>query len=167
MIAPRSFAQSLTMLILFSGGVVAQEDYVETLTTSERFGDWILRCEKVKGEKKSCVMTQQIRVGEARQEILQANFAKTEEGTQMTLIFPLGIFLPKGVQIEIVDHLQKNYQITFCNTSGCFVNQLLEPEMIELLRQKEKARMTVYLAPDTPVDVPFSILGFLDAHRKL
>ncbi|MBT8115348.1 MAG: invasion associated locus B family protein [Arenicella sp.] len=161
----RSIVVGLTVYCLLSGTTAAQEDYTEILNTSQRFGDWFLNCETVKGQEKSCVMTQKLFV--EGQELMQANFAKIDKDTQMTLIFPLGIFLPEGVELEIVDHLTKKYPINFCSSSGCFVNQVLEPETVQLLRQKEKANIKIYTRSDQPAEIPFSISGFLDAHRKL
>ncbi|NND81659.1 MAG: invasion associated locus B family protein [Gammaproteobacteria bacterium] len=161
------FNFSLLALLLSMGAQAQPEEYTEITTSHQRFGDWIVRCEREKGKDKECVMTQQITSQSTGMSVLQANFAKTEQGTQMTLIFPLGIFLPPGVELEVVDHIKANYSVSFCSASGCYVNQILDNEMLEFLRRKEQANITVYSSPDNPVTVPFSIKGFLDAHRKL
>ena len=166
---PLIFAATLILMFApaFTVNADEQADYTELLTTTQRYGDWLLRCEQAKGEKKSCVMLQKITAGSSGQEVLQANLAKMEQGTQMTLIFPLGIYLLPGIEVEVVDHDKRNFPITFCSNAGCFVNHILDEEFVELLRQKENAQITVYMLPDQPIVVPFSIAGFLDAHRAL
>lgn len=159
----------VSALISFSpqSALSAEEDYSEVLTTTQKFGDWVVRCEKTNKEENSCVMTHKIVAISTGQEVVQANIAMTPEGTLMTLIFPLGVYLPNGVGLEIVDHVKRQFDITFCMSNGCFVNEILDPELINLLRKKESAFLTVYGGADKPIEVPFSIVGFLDAYKKL
>lgn len=151
----------------FVSMALAQDDYTEILTTSRTIGDWRVSCEIPRGEEKSCVMVQKVYSGNTGMEVLEANIAKTDKGTLMTLIFPLGVYLPAGVELEVIDHIKQQYEINFCLQNGCYVNQILDQQMVDFLRKKEAATITLNRSADQPVSVPFSIVGFLDAYKEL
>lgn len=100
-------------------------------------------------------------------EIVQANFAKEDRGTLMTLILPLGVYLIPGVTLDIDDGQSATFPISFCTREGCFVNQLVGDELINSLRKKESATLTFASTATQVVALPFSITGFLDAYKKL
>lgn len=158
---------SVLGLSLASGHTVAQTDITEVTTKTMRFGDWQVRCEKRDSQPETCVMNYSIIAKESGVEIVQANFAKQKEGTLMTLILPLGIYLPPGIQLEIKDHKKYAYPITFCSKDGCFVNEIIGEEAVNLLRKKESATLTLAPTNTQTVELPFSINGFLDAYKKL
>ena len=156
------------LLLLNSSQVRANEQAgSEYKETTRIFGDWQVRCEQNQESGDSCVMMQDLYSKANGQRVLQANFAKISEGTLMTLILPLGIYLPGGVTIQIEDFEEYRFEIMFCSQEGCFVNSLVPPQLLEWMRRKERARLTVLFKPDQPVDLPYSISGFLDAHRSL
>ena len=156
------------LLCLSANGVVIAQENVTTLTSKTMtFGAWSVRCETVNDDPETCAMTQAVIAPESKQKIFEVNFAKTERGTQMTIVLPLGIHLPNGLILEVVDWDQKDLPISFCTQSGCFVNQLLDDEFVDLLRKKEKAQVMVWTAPDEKATIPLSIDGFLDAFKKL
>lgn len=144
-----------------------QTDVVETLTKTMRFGDWQVRCEKTGELAETCVMSMKIVAQESGAEIAQANFAKNDDGTLMTVILPLGIYLPAGAVLTIKDHKKFTFPITFCARDGCFINELVSAEAIELLRKKEHASLSFASTNQQTVELPFSIKGFLDAYKKL
>lgn len=147
--------------------VYAQKQISENVTTTYQFGDWRVVCEKQNKAKESCVMLQSIVEQTSGREVIQANFAKHKDGYLMTLKFPIGIYLPPGAGLEIVDHKKLVYPFTFCQTSGCFVNEVVNDEVMNLLRKKEAA--TITFAPNNQggVTLPFSLKGFFDAAKKL
>ena len=99
--------------------------------------------------------------------MVQANFAKQGDDTQMSLILPLGIYLPTGVKLDIKEHKAFGYPISFCSRDGCFVNEVITQETVDLLRKKETATLTVAPTRQQTVELPFSLTGFLDAYKKL
>lgn len=155
--------------------IAAQTDVVETITKSMRFGDWVVRCEQQNQSQADCVMNMQILDKQSGKELVQANFAKHQASkesnqealTLMTLRLPLGIFLPNGMELEIKDHKKFSYDVTFCDRSGCFVNEYVDKEMIDLLRKKEVAMIRFFANNQQIVELPFSISGFLDAYKQL
>ena len=54
----------------------------------------------------------------------------------MTAIFPLGVYLPAGADLQIDDFEKTHFSFEFCTERGCFVNQLLADELVQFLRKK-------------------------------
>jgi invasion protein IalB len=157
----------LGVLLSVSATGVAQTSVIETVIKTMRFGDWQVRCEKIGDQIESCVMSFNIIDQKSGTEIGQANFAKNDRGTLMTLVLPLGIYLVPGVTLEVKEYQKFNFPITFCTREGCFVNELVSEEFIDLLRKKEAATLTIGSTATQNVELPFSINGFLDAYKKL
>lgn len=145
----------------------AQSDISKTVTTVMKFGDWRVQCQQIDSAEESCVMGSSLVDEKSGQEIVQANFAKNENGTLMTLILPLGVHLIPGVKIDVVDGQSEAFPISFCTREGCFVNQLVSKELVDSLRKKESATLTFASTATQLVALPFSIMGFLDAYKKL
>lgn len=154
-------------LSLVANVAAAQEQLSKTTATTLKYGDWIVRCNQQDQAKEECGMTQKVLAPNSRQQLLEANFAKTSNGTQMTLILPLGVYLPNGVSVEVVDWKKIELPIEFCSQSGCFVNRILPNDFVDLLRKKESAQVILWTAPDKKATIPLSIVGFLDAYKKL
>ncbi len=157
----------IVLIAVWSAASWAQTDVVEVTTKTMRYGDWQVRCEQRNSTAESCVMSLKIVAKDSGTELVQANFAKQEQGTLMTLILPLGIYLPTGVLLDIKDHQKFGFPITFCTRDGCFVNEVVSEETVNLLRKKEQATITIAPVAGQTVELPFSINGFLDAYKKL
>jgi invasion protein IalB len=150
---------------LIQPAAFSQQD--QSNITSHSYGDWFVRCETANDEPQSCVMSQQVLAKEGDRQLMQINLAKVEQGVLMTAIFPLGIYLPAGTNLQ-VDELEKtHFSFEFCTERGCFVNQLLSDELVQLLRKKKTAKFTVAASKDSVVYIPMSITGFLDAFAEL
>ena len=139
----------------------------EVTITTKSHGDWQVRCEKAKGADKSCVMTQQALVETSGQRLMQANIAKKAEDTLMTLILPLGTFLPAGAVMQIGESDPTNLTISFCAQNGCFVNQTLDDKMLREMNAEATVTVKIQISNGQSVDVPISTKGFTDAHRGL
>ena len=159
---------ALILNLLVSVAVaVAPDTYIEKSQSIAIYGDWQVQCEFENKKQKSCVMMQKILAQSSKQELIQANIAKIENGTLMTLVFPLGIYLPAGIQIQVEDFAPYKFEIPFCTHEGCFVNAYLDKTLLDQLRKKESAKLLLHASADKVVDVPFSIKGFLDAYKAL
>ena len=88
------YAALISASVALNSTASAQDSEITISTKS--YGDWQVRCEQQKGADKACVMTQQALVQESGQRLMQANIAKQDGTTKMTLILPLGIYLPAG-----------------------------------------------------------------------
>ena len=146
---------------------ITQAQVSELTVTTDTYGNWQVVCEIARGGEKSCVMSQQYHAARSGKRLLQANIARVAGGTLMTLILPLGIDLPAGVVLQIDEFEPHTFAIQFCIEEGCFINEILDPGLLELLRKKESAKLTIKLSSGETVHPPFSIRGFLDAYHWL
>lgn len=163
----RSLILNIVLLLFFINTGHGQDKTHETVVTMMSFGDWLVRCEKVDAVSEPCTMTQKILSQDGKQQLAEANIAKNGDATLLTIVVPLGVYLPAGVELEVVDWEKRKYEYSFCATSGCFVNELLDEKIVELLRKKDKAVLTLHTTETEKVNVPISISGFLDAYKKL
>jgi len=86
---------------IFSVSILASAQTSEVTITTSNFGDWKSRCEQIKGQAKNCVITQQAVVQESGQRLMQANVVSQNSDPKMTLILPLGFYLPAGAKMQI------------------------------------------------------------------
>jgi invasion protein IalB len=154
-------------LLLVVESSLAQQEVTQLVTTVSRFGDWSVRCEQRNSNPESCVMNLSIVEQKSGTELVQANVARESGDTMMTLVLPLGIYLPGGVKLTVKDHGEFQFPISFCSRDGCFVNEVLEQSTVDLLRKKEQASLTIAPSKTQVVELPFSLTGFLDAFKKL
>lgn len=132
-----------------------------------RIGDWLVRCEVQENADPICVMTQQVNRPNTQDPLLQANFARNDELTLMTLQLPLGVYLPNGVIIQIDDFEARKFDIHFCTQQGCYVNLTLEPDFVSLLRRKVAAKITLFRTDTDSIEGDMSLTGFYDAYELL
>jgi invasion protein IalB len=160
LIRPFVLLPILTLLILQST-VHAQDSEVTVSTKS--FGDWQVRCE----QDKICVMQQQAIVQDSGQRLMQVNIAVQDDITKMTLILPLGIYLPGGAVMQIDDKDISELEISFCSQAGCVINQDLDRKWLKSLSDSDAAQVKIEFSPGEVVNVPFSTKGFTAAQASL
>ena len=144
---------------------IAQQD--QPTISTQSYADWYVRCESTEAVDKSCVMSQQVLTKSGERQLLQINIAKVEQGILMTAIFPLGIYLPAGAYLQVDEFEKSHFTFEFCTARGCFVNQLLDHGLVQLMRKKQSAKFTIEVANGSPIHIPMSISGFLGAFAEL
>jgi invasion protein IalB len=151
-------------LLLPTSGFAQDSEITISIKT---FGDWVVRCEQEQGSEKSCVMTSQSIDESSGQRIMQVNVAKVEKATQMTILLPLGVYLPANPVLQVEEFDPHVLEVSFCSREGCYVNMGLNQTLLDLLRKKENATLTMELVAGQKAKVPFTLNGFLDAYRAL
>ncbi|NNC98929.1 MAG: invasion associated locus B family protein [Gammaproteobacteria bacterium] len=161
----------INLLALLLGAFILQPhafaEESEITFTTRSYGDWQMRCEKAKEAEKTCVMTQQAMVQSSGQRVMQANIAIKGQDTLMTLILPLGIYLPGGAVMAIGEEHSIELLINYCNRSGCIVNHALDTRLIRAMGAAEAVTIKIEISDGQVVNVPLSTKGFFDAHRNL
>ena len=146
----------------------AQTGDSELTITTKGFEDWNVRCEQLKGQPKQCVMTQQARIQNSGQRLMQVNIAKPdEERTLMTAVLPLGFYLPAGAKLNIDDKSPLDLVVAFCNQSGCYANLTLTRNLIRDIGRAEQVVVNIQIQQEQEVGVPISAKGFSDAIGSL
>ena len=154
------------ILLPFFQSTAFAQDSERTITT-KAIGDWNVRCEQVNGGEKSCVMMQQSFAKNSGQRVIQSNIAKVDGGSLMSILLPLGIYLPAGAKIQFDKQEPIKLLISFCDRDGCFVNQKLDTKLLGQLNNSKSAKITIEINKGLPIEVPFSVNGFSDAYIAL
>lgn len=149
----------------FLSPAMAQDS--EVTVSTKGYGDWQVRCEQVKGQSKTCVMSQQALVQNSGQRLMQVNIGETDDGKQMTIILPLGISLPAGAALHLSEDNVKPLVIGFCTQAGCFVNQKLDKNLSDAIAAQESVNVSIETNDGKAIDVPVSSNGFGDALKAL
>ena len=152
-------------LVFIAQSVVAQDS--EVTISTKTHGDWQVRCEQIKGGKKTCVMTQQALVQNSGQRLMQVNVGQGDDGTQMTMILPLGISLPAGAALHLSETNSMPLVISFCTQAGCFVNQILSKKLSGDIAAQESVTVGVETNDGKALDIPISTNGFAEALKAI
>lgn len=136
------------------------------------YGDWTLRCLKVKSGTEPCELYQLLKddKGNAVSEITMIALPAGKQAVAgATLIVPLETLLPKQLSIAIDDKEAKHYPFTFCAAVGCFARVGFTAEEVDQLKAGKKATVSVVpvAAPDKTVSVNISLKGFSDAFAAI
>ena len=147
---------------------LAQTGDSELTITTKGFEDWNVRCEQLKGQEKQCVMTQQARIQNSGQRLMQVNIAKPDKDrTLMTAVLPLGFYLPAGAKISIGDQAPSDMVVAFCNQSGCYANLTLTRDLIRDIGNAEQVVVNIQIQQEQEIGVPISVNGFSEAIGSL
>lgn len=147
----------------------------QTITSSEdsrekTFGAWTLRCEMPPGAMAQQCRIEQFVVDEQRPNVsLMVMLFKTADGKNwfMRIITPLGIMLPKGMQIAIDQKfVPGTLPYVRCFAGGCFVD-LVDNNVIEALRTADSLTMVVWLGNEDGLGIPISLDGFKQAFEAI
>jgi len=139
----------------------------------ETYRDWQLRCVKQEeGVREPCQMYQLLR---------NANDVPVAEFTVIalpessgvragaTIITPLETLLTENLVLAISPEVVKQYPYNFCTTAGCFSQLGFSAEDIAALKAGVEAQVRIVpvAAPDSPVTLTASLLGFTAAFDLL
>jgi invasion protein IalB len=94
-------------------------------------------------------------------------FSPDREKHAIQIALPLGIDLRRGADIHVSNVQAKGVRITRCELSGCIIEAILAPDMLEAMRSTEKGAITVSANGKTDTKIEFSLKGFLEADEAL
>ena len=131
-------------------------------------GDWEVRC---LGEA-DCVMTQLHRrtpeTADAVFTIVKPRDLTDRDGRPMEafaeIVVPLGVYLPGGLGLKVDDAPARAAPYERCIDEGCVVRAPISPEMVAAMKAGRTATVVIFGAPDQPVQIPISLIGFTAAY---
>lgn len=143
-------------LLAFSSIALAQD-------LARTYGNWKYSCKQ--GE---CVIKQGLK-DNARPEIIYGSqFQLMREGnnTSMTLLFPLGIYLPPGVGLKVGNEA-RDVPMAVCLPRGCEALIVPDPALLDALRNEKSFKVRFYTFTNTPAEIEFSLDGFTEAYEAM
>lgn len=137
----------------------------------ETHGSWEVRCI---GDSK-CFMTQIHKGAPATADavftVAKVRSLSDEAGnvidTVAEIAVPLGVFLPTGMGLKIDGGPAQMAPYERCVAEGCVVRVPISADMVQQLKQGSTVAIVIFGAPDQPVTLPISLIGFTAAYDSL
>jgi len=150
----------------------SEEPQIGDTYLKEAHGDWQLSCMRTDFGVDPCQMYQLMK-DSAGVPIAEINLIDLPAGSAgpagMTILAPLEVLLPQGIELSVDSGKPVNYPFTTCAPVGCYIRTALtEADMASFRRGKAaKFAMIPALAPDQKVDVVLSLSGFTAAWQAM
>ncbi|KAA3622725.1 MAG: invasion associated locus B family protein [Proteobacteria bacterium] len=168
----RKLLLSLVAAIAVSIPVHAQDDpdtapeSDEPDVTTSRFRDWALRCRTdAESGDTQCTMFQRLVVQETNRVALNVaiGFLQNEQGEPVPVAvftFPLGIWLPGGMVLQVDEGEQVPMAIERCFRRGCQTGLALNDDLIGQFKAGNQAKVTIKQSREEDIDLTVSLNGF-------
>lgn len=129
----------------------------------DTFGDWQLAC-----DLDGCTMLQGLK-NPARPSVTYSSeikFVESADRPVLFLNFPLGVYLPPGIGLEI-GSVRRDVPFAMCLPRGCQALVALDDGMLGALNAASTYRVRFNPGEATPAELEFSLEGFGDAYQAL
>ena len=149
------------------GGIMSGKGYLK-----DQYGDWSELCQAASGPgAERCILVQNIesanRPGFGLATVVRKIPGNPGSTTMMHIYVPLGIYLPKGLGLQIDDQLIGNTPFWSCIPFQCEARVTLPPELIDKLGKGQRALYAVYENPTKGTVLPISLNGFAEGLQAL
>jgi invasion protein IalB len=166
-------ASALICLLTMCGSSASAEPRIQ----SERFDDWFYRCvdaaEGNEQKRSSCEVVQiaQTKQGEETINLLTVSLSESiqdkQKNTALTVLAPLNVFLPAGLDLSVDQGKNVTLQYRNCNNAGCWVQHLVDNEMLSALKSGQSGVAKLRLINGQNLSVKFSLKGLSPALKSL
>jgi len=132
----------------------------------EKVGDWDMRCLRTETPEDDPCQMYQLLLDEQGAPVAEFTLFRLPDGGQAiagaTVIVPLETALQQQLRIRVDQGASKRYPFTLCNPLGCYARIGLTAQDVASYRAGATATLTIVpaLAPDQPVNLPLSLIGF-------
>jgi invasion protein IalB len=137
------------------------------VTDGQRFQDWTVRCDKPaegapEGAIPICYLHQQVKGQQGDQPLMfiMIGYLPNKSEPVAILSFPLGIFLPTGITLQIDDGKPARFPIERCFPNGCRAGLELADELLNAFKSGTGASFTYHYDSEQKVTARVSLSGF-------
>lgn len=133
-------------------------------TDVNTYGDWIVRCFPIKSPAR-CDMFQATLDKATQRRIVSVSiaYAPATSVYGAKIIVPLEVRLDAGAVVTADKFTSAAMSYTRCEHDGCYMEDKLEPALVENLARGKAASIVVTSVPGARVNLPLSLRGFSDA----
>lgn len=167
MIRIRIAAVFVAFSMLWGAGAAAQEGGPQE-TVKVTHGDWEVRC----GANDNCYMNQVV-TNEEGAPLINVAIRQLKNNAQAkaiaVFVAPLGVVLPRGVEIRIDKGDAITSPFLYCLANGCFSELAMTDEGLDRLRRGAAATLQIYSVqkPNEAIQRKLSLSGFTRAYGAL
>ncbi|WP_162703652.1 invasion associated locus B family protein [Ensifer sp.] len=147
----------------------AQKPASNTDAAAAQFKEWVLQCVEQGKEPARCQVSGSTLSGDGKQVILVMSLAFRPDGktVAMQMAVPLGVALKDGVKFDVAGGYKTSMALSRCTPQGCLVEGAVEPALIDAMKAKAKATVTVATPEGKAIPIALSLSGFSDAYAAL
>lgn len=170
---PAKFARSAVLAI---GLAAVSLPAAAQVTQGQKFGDWIVRCERPVGAaNEQCILFQVVNRRDQQtnqtQRVLLTNigYVGPEKQPIISFAMPLGLYLPAGVKIQVDKQTPIEATVETCIQTGCRATLSLSAAAVGQLKRGNAATFTIQNLRRQNITLPISLKGItagLDALSK-
>ncbi|RFB78866.1 invasion associated locus B family protein [Methylovirgula sp. 4M-Z18] len=156
----------LALAILGTGQALAQSQGV----LKNKFGDWEMRCDTPPGAvQEQCGLVQSIAAEDKPNVNLQIIIVKVADGkgSILRVVAPLGVFLPRGLNLNIDGANIGKTGFGRCLPNGCYAEVGIDDKLLQQLRNGQSAVFSIFDTPEEGIGIPVALSGFKDGYDSL
>lgn len=143
--------------------VLKQKDPRDDMTTIATFDDWRLTCPPRTSKKGFCVMQSTIMQPGTTNVVAELSVAPRNNSDVLTVLAPLGVFIPQGVKVVVGSGQAKTIAFTTCVQLGCVASLPIDSGLAAELSQSTGGRIAVTAGDGKVLPLNFSLRGYGDA----
>lgn len=132
------------------------------------FGDWSKICVAEDGGE-ACHISQTVNQNNSESRLFQTSIGYVGDAITPVVFLsaPLGIYLPRGITLELTETTLLSAVVQRCDGNGCLAVTSIDPSFLaEMLRVKE-GRLIFGSSAEQNVAIPISFDGFNDALNSI
>lgn len=175
-----SMSRLVSVVVLMAGlGIALLADTQPTLAQtqdqppqgeSQRFQDWMLRCQPASQSRpKTCVLTQSLVSNEDGRKVLQITVGRFGEEQLLGAVIavPIGVRLPPGLSFWVDDSEARRIRFERCDPGSCQAQLKVNDELLKSLQAGLIGHVTFQNGIGQPITINFSLKGFTAAFKAL
>jgi invasion protein IalB len=136
---------------------------------SAKTKDWQLQCVEINKGQKRCQIAGSTLSADGKQVILVMALAPAADGkaTATQIAVPLGISLKAGIRIDVSGAYNTMMTSSRCTSQGCLAEGNVEPALIDAMKTRPAATVTVATPDGKAIPIKLSLDGFADAFAAM
>jgi invasion protein IalB len=143
-----------------------QHDQRDKMETVGSLGDWRLTCPPRTTKKAFCLVQSVVVQKGTNNNVAEITIAPKDnahpDADQMTIVVPLGVFMPPGLRLAI-GTLDKTIAFKTCLQVGCIAALPMDSTLASALANNTGGSITVATIDGKTVPLDFSLRGYTDA----
>lgn len=155
----------LTLLVLLAPTAANAQPVVR-----ESFEAWQIQCETPAGSSAElCALVQNVAAVDRPNVELRVTIVRTLDGGAhiLRVAAPLGVLLDGGLGLRIDDTDIGTADFARCLPSGCYVEMIMEEELVNTLSTGTTAWFVIFQTPDEGIGIPIELAGFSEGFAAL
>lgn len=152
----------------FRVAFAAPEGAAVPVVETKTFQDWLVRCPAAP-QSGPCDAVQLLIEPKSKQRVLSISVAfEAAKGQHVVrIVLPLGVWLPNGVTIVAGKTKIEKVVVRRCEPFGCVVEGLLDAKLRDAMRGGGEAKVIVFDQAKKPLDLKFSLKGYVEAEDHM